>query len=113
LGRFAQARTSLSLARAASSDPAFQAQVNLELNTTGYTLQLGAFRESDNARNLAEDIAERTISLQLGAPRVIEAEDPTGGHLQLVQVGQFSTFASARAARDKLDRRDIIIVPLR
>lgn len=112
LGQFAQARTSLFLAKAANPEPGFVAQVDGLLATTGYTLQLGAFRDEGNARKAAEQFAQRTAGAQLGSPRIVPAQDPRGGQLQLVQVGQFSTFATARAAKDRLGERDAIIVPL-
>ncbi len=112
LGQHAQARTSLTLARQHHPDPAFHEQVDQQLATTGYTLQIGAFREASNAQQAAEELARKVADLRLGTPRVVPAQDPSGGSLQLVQIGQFSTFASARAAKDQLDLRDVLIVPL-
>lgn len=112
LGRWAQARTSLTLARGASNDPTFQRLVTEQLDVTGYTLQTGAFENAGNARKHAENLAKVSVGLNLGSPRVVPATDPQGRRLNLVQVGQFATFANAASARRSLGRSDAVIVPL-
>lgn len=112
LGRFAQARTSLTLARRGTTDAGFVEEIDRRLSQTGYTLQIGAYREESNARQAAEQLAARAIELRYGAPRIVPSQDPRGGSLQIVQIGQFSTFASAKSARGQLGANDAMIVPL-
>lgn len=112
LGRWAQARTNLVLARAASEDPAFIGQVNDQLDVVGWTLQLGAFRDRDNAQEMAQEIADRAREARLGTPRIMEAPDRDGATLAVVQLGQFTTFQSASSARDRLGENAAIIIPL-
>ena len=112
LGRWPQARTNLILARASSSDPDFWQQVEDQLDVTGYTIQTGAFRDPDNARRAADDLAPRARSVGLSAPRLIRSTDTRGGRVTLVQIGEFATFASARSYRQRLGADGAVIVPL-
>jgi tetratricopeptide (TPR) repeat protein len=113
LGQWAQARTSFTLARSASNDSAFREEVSQHLRTTGYTLQMGAFAEAPNARAFAESVAAHIIALRLGPPRIVPIEGPAGKTLHAVQVGQFSSYANALAARSSLGSTTAIVVPLR
>ena len=112
LGRWPQARTNLILARAQSDEPGFWQRVTEQLNVTGYTIQTGAFRERANARRAAEDLARRARTLGLPQPRLVDSTDTRGSRVTLVQVGEFATFASARATRDRLGAIAAVIVPL-
>ncbi|MFW5681968.1 MAG: SPOR domain-containing protein [Phycisphaeraceae bacterium] len=112
LGRWAQARTSLILARAASRNPEFWQQVEQQLNVTGYTIQTGAFRDSENAQRAAADLVERAAAAGLPEPRLVRSVDAAAGEVTLVQVGEFATFASARSSRDRIGADGAVIVPL-
>lgn len=112
LGRWAQARTNLVLARSSSRDPQFRQQVSDQIDVVGWTLQLGAFRDQDNAHQRAQQLAQRTREARLGVPRVLRTTDRNGQPLSVVQVGQFTTFQSASQARDRLGENSTIIVPL-
>ena len=90
----------------------FRHQVNTQLNITGYTLQIGAFAKQSNARHTAEQIAARTRDAKLGLPRIVLSTDPKGQHWHLVQIGRFSSFATASIARQRLGTTKSIIVPL-
>ena len=112
LGRWAQARTSLSLARSNSTQAMFRQQVNMQLSVTGYTLQVGAFAQQPNAQRAAEQLAARTRNAKLGLPRIVLSTDLHGQHWNLVQIGHFSSFATASISRSRLGTTQAIIVPL-
>jgi tetratricopeptide (TPR) repeat protein len=110
IGQNARARVNLTLARGHSTDPAFTQRINEQLNVTGYTIQLGAFQDAANATRLANEVAPQAAAAQLGAPRLVPS--PQKG-LTLVQVGQFSTVATAEAAKRRLGRSDAIVVVMK
>ncbi|MFP4144732.1 MAG: SPOR domain-containing protein [Phycisphaeraceae bacterium] len=107
LGRWSSARTHLLLGRASASDPTLRSRIREQLDVTGYTLQLGAFRDRRNARRLAAEVASTVQRLRLGPPRLV-----TRDGLTIVQVGQFTRFETARRMKDRLGRQQAIIVPL-
>lgn len=113
LDRWHQARTNLVLARAATSDPGLRQRIEQRLDVTGYTIQLGAFTEADNARRVAEAIGDRARALDLGDPRLVATTDAQGRALTVVQVGRFSSFETARTARTRLEATQSIILPIR
>lgn len=113
LGRHPQARTNFTLARNASRDAGFRRQVDEQLSVTGYTLQVGAFRQRDNAMNAAGQLAQQAGQLRLGAPRIVDSRDGQGNPLHLVQLGQFTTYQSALDARQRLGQQQAIVVFLR
>lgn len=112
LGRWPQARTNLILARAASASPAFWQRIEEQLSVTGYTIQTGAFRDTDNAQRAADDLAASAARLGIPGPRLVESTDTRGGRVTLVQIGEFATFASARSFSRRLEAGDAVIVPL-
>jgi SPOR domain len=112
LGQWAEAKNSLALARRSSGDAAFQARVDQNLRTTGWTVQVGAFSEQANAQRAAEQIAPRARLLNLGAPRLVPATEPNGRRLTLVHVGYFTTHASADIARRRLGQADALVAPV-
>jgi hypothetical protein len=112
LGQWAQAKTSLVLARSASTNNAFTARVAEQLQVNGYALQLGAFSETTNAQRAAQQVANQTAQLRLGAPRLVATTDRSGKALTAVQVGRFATFAAALQGRNRLGNSSAIIVPL-
>lgn len=108
LGRWAQARTSLLLARHAASDPHLIQMIDEKLAVTGFTIQLGAYSNLANAQRLANQVAATASHLRIGPVRLV----PGPNQLTLVQVGQFSSFEAARAARDRLGQPSALIAPL-
>ncbi len=114
-GLWNQARASFTQARALSNDPAFKEQCNQQLSFTGFTLQTGAYSNLSNAQKQAQQLAQRTHSAWLDQPRIVTASTGGGGdgrRLYLVQVGQFSTYASALSARQRLGISSAIITPM-
>lgn len=111
LGQWREAQINLTMARQASSDPAFGHKVDAQLAVRAWTIQIGAYGDQRNAQSAAKAIAARATSLLLGAPRLVPATDAGGRKLVLVQVGQFPSEANALAARGRL-RGNGEVVPL-
>lgn len=112
LGQAGQARTQFILARAASDDQDFLARVGAELESTGFTLQLGAFSSVENAERFAASLADSPVTRRLGEPRIVAQEQADGGTLYLVRVGRFSSLQSAISTRDTLAIRPALVTPM-
>ena len=112
LGRWNEARVNLGLARANSHDSGFRDRVVQELQVTGFTLQTGAFGDWANAHRAAEQLLPKTAKLKVGRPWLVPAVDRHNQNLFLVQIGQFSSHASAQAVRARLADSAAMIVPL-
>ncbi|MBB6429816.1 SPOR domain-containing protein [Algisphaera agarilytica] len=110
LGRWANARDHLTLARASSADPAFRKQVEDQLAVNGYTLQLGSFANVENAQAAADQIRDAAIEARVGAPRLLA--NPARPGQTLVHLGRFTTYTSAAAYRDELGIPGAFIVPV-
>jgi len=67
-----------------------------------FTIQAGAFREADRARDRAGEIAPKARSLGLGAPIVRTKSSGSGGSIWVVQVGRFPDRASAEKVKSRL-----------
>lgn len=113
LDRWPQARTSLLLARKFTRNASLRSQIDDQLAVTGYTVQLGAYSDADNARQAAQSVAQQAVDARLGAPRMVPGTDRYGRPLTLVQVGRFASFQAAQTARQKLSHTQAIIVPLK
>ncbi|MEM6854510.1 MAG: SPOR domain-containing protein [Planctomycetota bacterium] len=110
LGRWANARDHLTLARASSADPAFRQQVEEQIAVNGYTLQLGSFANLENAQAAADQVREAAKSIRLGEPRLIPNQARPGQ--TLVHLGRFTTYTSAATYRDQLGVPGAFIVPV-
>ena len=113
LDRWAQARTALVLARQATSSNTMRRRIEQRLAVTGYTVQVGAFGDRDNAQRLAQQLAPKAQRAGAGAPRLVRSTDSRGRPLTLVQVGRFSSFDTARRTRQQLGISDAVVVPIR
>ncbi|MCC6580876.1 MAG: hypothetical protein IT440_10585 [Phycisphaeraceae bacterium] len=112
LGWWPQARNNLLLARDASRDKALLQKVNAYLSITGFTLQLGAYTQSDRAMQYAKEVAQSTAALNLGSPRVVP---PTAGETPAyfrVHIGRFTSHPSALAAKSAYNLHNAIVAPL-
>lgn len=110
LGRWANARDRLVLARTASADPAFRKQVEEQLAVNGYTLQIGSFAQTQNAQAAADELSAAALEIGLGQPRLIPNRSRPGQ--VLVHVGRFTTYNSAASYRDQLGVPGAFIVPV-
>jgi len=113
VGRWGQARTSLVLARAASQGPKLWQAVNEQLQVTGYTLQLGAYRNPTYARSAVQNHAARLTALGIGPAQLVRGRDSQGREVTFVQAGRFHLFQQAARAKASLGTVDSIIVPLK
>lgn len=110
LGRWANARDHLTLARASSADPAFRKQVEEQIAVNGYTLQLGSFANVENAQAAADQVREAAKANRLGEPRLVPNAARPGQ--TLVHLGRFTTYTSAATYRDQLGVPGAFIVPV-
>lgn len=112
-GRWADARSHLSLARVESSDADFKRQVDDQFAVTGYSLQVGAYANNVNAERAAGRWADRVRGMRVGQPRLVPQVTADGQNVVAVQIGQFSSYTTALMARSDLGEQEIIVVPLR
>ena len=110
--QWAQARTDLILARAATRDANLRRRIEQRLAVTGYTIQVGAFTKRANAQRAAQRLAAEARRAGLGAPRLNRARNDAGRRITLVQVGRFTSFRAAHAARRRLSVDQAIVVPI-
>lgn len=78
---------------------------------TGFTLQVGAFKEKQRAQQAATEAQQLARRDGLGSVKIISRRDERGTMLYLVQFGWFPTRESAAAARAKLGRLEYIVAP--
>ena len=108
LGRWPKSRTHLTMARSSSKDPAFRKRVDQQRKVSGYAIQLGAYRDRNNAQKYAKDQAVKLQGLSLRPTRIVVTSD----RLYRVQVGQFKTQALAKNAAVRMGNDKPIIVPI-
>lgn len=109
LGQTSRARANFTLARSHSSDPAFRRRIDDEMATVGFTLQIGFFTSATNAQRAAASLNTTPGGRQLGPPRLVPATDAQGRSGYLVQIGQFSSYASAIGARRSLGSQTMVV----
>jgi cell division protein FtsN len=80
-------------------------------SATGFTLQVGAFKEKSRAHQAAADAQKLARRDGLGSVKIISRRDERGSMLYVVQFGWFPTRESATAARAKLGRLEYIVAP--
>lgn len=106
-GSHSLARVQFIIARGASTDAAFQAKVDRELKTSGYTLQLGVFASRANAEAMVREFqAGRGASI--GEARIVTNEGSRGETLYYVNVGTFNSYSAAIRGRALLDQPAIV-----
>lgn len=115
LGDWNGARVNLTLARQISNDSVFKQKATDQIAATGFTLQLGAFVNPANARQLQGKALQRPQAQKLSPPQIVMVPTIKGRHLYAVQIGQFSSYDNAAQARAALGPgyTSAIIVPLR
>lgn len=103
-----QARMQFLLARGASRDAAFQAKVDRELKSNGFTLQLGVFAGRSNAESMVRDFQNSPAASQLGPASITAGRGDRGETLYYVHVGIFNSFTAALRARDSVNQPAIV-----
>ncbi len=101
------ARVQFIIARGASSDAAFQAKVDRELKTSGYTLQLGVFSSRSNAEAVVREF-QSSRAASIGEARIVTTEGSRGETLYYVHVGTFTSYSAAIRGRALLDQPAIV-----
>lgn len=110
-GDWAAARNNLQLARQATAGTILQRQIDQQLQYRGWTIQVGAYSNTIYARKAAQALSTEPATANMGDPRLVQAIDPGGQALTLVQIGQFpSQMAASNAARYL--RQKSLVVPL-
>ncbi len=113
LGWWPRARSSLLLARGYNKKAELGRQIQAYLNTTGFTLQVGAFRQRSLAMRRAGELTRLTQNMRISLPRVTaENPSPKSPLLYRVHIGHFSSYNTAAAARKQIQVSEAMIVPL-
>lgn len=112
LNYWSEARTHLTLAVKYASNEALKADARRQIAVTGYTLQVGSFLDANAALRVSGEWRTKTETLRLAPPRVIKAKNAAGQEVYLVQVGQFTTFDSARSRQGQLGAGAAVVAPL-
>lgn len=112
LGRRPSAQTHFSLAISRSNNEEFKQVVRDRLESSGFTLQLGAFSSRENAERQARSMRPTAEEAEAGIPRVVPSTTESGERLFLVQVGRFGRYETALEARERLDLDLVTIVPI-
>ena len=112
LGRWAHARTSLSLARSHSNDPTFRAMCPDQLSVSSCPLHPGAYHNPDLAENHARQLLADTAELNVGHPWIAYDVSSDNRQLAFVLMGNYSSYDIALDARQRIGSTSAIIVPL-
>ncbi len=81
---------------------------NDRLSLSGYTVQVGAFSDPDNAERAAATLTRRADALGLGVPVVVRRTSDRGRTLHLVQIGSFGSRGEAEVMRTRLGNDAIV-----
>ena len=98
MGSFDAARLQYRLAQASAKSSALKREIRSRLGD-GFTLQVGAFADRNNAERSRRRLSQNRSFSALGDPVVLQRIDARGTRLYLVQVGHFSTLRDAKAAQ--------------
>lgn len=109
LGHNASARLMYRLARGGAASGANEQRVIARLGPSDFTVQLGAFREHDNASQIARSNSARASRLGLGEPQIVTSTDLASGVLYLVHLGRFTTEREADVARVRMGTEAVVV----
>jgi tetratricopeptide (TPR) repeat protein len=110
-GRWAEARTAMSLALSYARDPNLRQAIREQMNVSAFTLQFGAYQNASTANTRLRQVAPLVTARRIGAAVIAPSITTEGKRLYLVQAGRFVTHDQASAARSRLRINDAIIVP--
>lgn len=108
LGRWASARSHMSLAISNSNDSTFRRAVRERMNADAFTLQFGAYSTQSNAAARARALSSELRRAGLATPSIVTVT-ANGKTLYLVQSGEYGSYDAALSARRRLSRTDVII----
>lgn len=75
-----------------------------------FTIQVGAFKKQDGARQASRELNRMANGTSLGASTIRTRTDRHGSTLYLVQIGSFDSRHAARNAARDLTQREVMIV---
>ncbi|MBI1373416.1 MAG: hypothetical protein GC159_11860 [Phycisphaera sp.] len=113
LGRWEDAQKHLQLCTTMATSPSLRLAAQQQLDSSGFTLQLGAYSNETNANDRARDLREKCERLGIGTPRVMPSKAPNGATLYLVQVGKYVSFNIAMTARTRLGDKDVAVTTIK
>lgn len=112
LGLFEEAQDDLFEARAATTDGAMREQIDRQMEVVGFTIQIAAYRDRDDAERDAERVGAKTNNLKMGPPRLVSSTDARGVPVTVVQVGRFPSAPAAKSVLENLNEPTAVVVPL-
>lgn len=110
-GRWASARSHLSIALSLTDDANLRRVIRQRMDAEGFTLQFGAYSDRPRAERRAGALRPVARRLRTGYPEVVPSITEAGQTLYLVQMGRFTTESGARRAADRSGEREVFIVP--
>jgi len=102
MGRVSSARSQFLVALSLNRDQAFQQKVQAELDSSGFTIQIGAFHDLNNAHRTAGTFNRSESATEFGQAKVYQSIDRTGRTLYTVQVGLFHSIHGASRAAGRI-----------
>ncbi|QDU35327.1 Sporulation related domain protein [Poriferisphaera corsica] len=112
IGQLDQAKKSLFLARSSNADHKLLQQIDSRIFVAGYTIQIGAYTAKSNAISAAQNVALRSMTMNLDKPKIAEIKNDSDQVIYRVQIGNFTSFKSANYAKHRLGIKDAIVIPL-
>ena len=108
LGRSQTADVYYRLAASKAIDRSLRNTIDSRISQRGFTIQIGAFSEIENARRAAMNVAPMASRIGLSEPEIVPGEDASGRSLYRVHVGQFETERDAKSARVRLGAQGVV-----
>ncbi|MEO1130129.1 MAG: SPOR domain-containing protein, partial [Planctomycetota bacterium] len=99
LGRIDAARLHYRLAHSQAIDRRLRSLSDVGAQMSAYTVQVGAFRDYDNAERSAARVIDVAEAFGLGNVRIVEMPTVRGDVLYLVQIGEYDSEGDAQRAR--------------
>ena len=112
LGLFEEAQDDLFEARAATTNGAMREQIDRQMEVIGFTIQIAAYRDPEDAERDAERVSAKTNNLKMGPPRLVASTDARGVPVTVVQVGRFPSAPAAESVLKNLNEPTALVVPL-
>ena len=107
-GDWSSARAQFTIA-SARGGTGIARQAEAGIQQTGFTIQVGAYANRENAERAAAEHRPMAERHGLGAPRIVPRHDSRGQLLYIVQFGQFGTQAAAERELATLNNRRLIV----
>lgn len=112
LGMFEEAQDDLFEARAATTDAELRERIDRQMEVVGFTIQIAAYRNPEDAKRDADRVGAKTNNLKMGPPRLVNSKDARGVPVTVLQVGRFPSATAAQRQLDSLNEPTAVVVPL-